>query len=174
MPIGYVLLAMMFFFTTLDSDDQVRESCFGEVELEVGLGILDDIIALGHRLVNLTILEAGRLSTIPMNEVETAYLPTLRRLQSAWQQLLTNPVKISVLYSQRLLELRTRRIRRHQICIAHLEGIVHQAERRLQYAFATILRQPHRRRMLHQLEATLKRHQQTLITEQASLQRFLG
>ncbi|SFB88014.1 hypothetical protein SAMN05216167_1011 [Spirosoma endophyticum] len=138
------------------------------------MGILDDIITYGNRVLKVTILEAGRLSIIPIEEKETTYLPALRRLQNEWQQHLTDPIKLDILYGQRLLALKPRRIRRHHICIAHLEERIDQAERRFQHVSATILREPHRSRMLYQLEATLKRHQQTLLTEQASLRRFLG
>ena len=165
---------MVFVFTTIDSEGQIRASCFGEVELEVGLGILDDITTHGDSLLNVTILEAGRLRVMPIEGRETAYLPALRRLQNDWQQLLTDPLNLNILYGQRLLALKSRRIRRHHICIAQLEGLIDQAERRFQHVFATILREPHRSRMLHQLETTLKRHQQTLRTEQASLQQVVG
>ncbi|SFF32927.1 hypothetical protein [Spirosoma endophyticum] len=166
---------MIFFFTTADALGEIREAFVGEVDLEVGLGLLDNIAAEGHRLLQVSILEAGRLNDVPVEALTgIAHLPALRKLQRAWQQILSDPVEIKALYTQHLLVLRIRRIRRHETCIACLEQLVDQSRLRFQHVSKAILREPHRSRMLHQLEATLKRHQQTLVTEQASLQRLLA
>lgn len=166
---------MIFFITTVSPQGEFQECTLGEVDLEVGLSILDNLSSQGHQLHQLTVLEAGRLSDIPVEAWATApQLPLVHRLQTAWQQVLGDAVRLNELYRRRLLGHQLRQVQRHHHCIACLEGLVEASMRRLERVAKMLRREPQRSRTLRQLETTLERHQQALRTEQRCLQQFLS
>lgn len=165
---------MIFFITTVSPQGEFQESTLGEMDLEVGLSILDNLTSQGYELRQLTVLEAGHLSVIPVEAWATApQLPVVRHLQTAWQQVLGDASRLNELYRHRLLEHRLRQVQRHHHCIACLESLVEASIRRLERVARMLRREPQRSRTLRQLEATLARHQQTLRTEQYCLQQLL-
>ena len=125
-------------------------------------------------MLKATVLDGHRFSELPLESFYgSASLPVIEALQSEWEHILSGPVTSQSVSKQSLPALIDRRVERHKACIGQLEQAVSLAEQRLQRVFTTIHREPHRTRMLNQLESVLKRHQQTLATERGSLNTFL-
>ncbi|HLL95764.1 MAG TPA: hypothetical protein VK404_12350 [Spirosoma sp.] len=164
---------MVFSLSTINQQGETREFSLSG-ELEVGCRLFDHIARRGDVLLKATVLDGNRFSELPLESFYgSASLPVMEALEREWENILNRPVTSQFGSKQRLPDLIDRRVERHKACICHLEQAVSLAEQRLQRVFDTISREPHRTRMLTQLESVLKRHQQTLATERASLFTFL-
>ncbi|QDK80812.1 hypothetical protein EXU85_20255 [Spirosoma sp. KCTC 42546] len=164
---------MVFFLTTMDQQGASREfSLMGD--LEVACKLFDHIAKKGHILLKASVVDGDRSSDIPLESFYgPASWPVIEALEREWSNILSKPINIRSVCARKLPDMISRRVERHQACIFQLEQAVVLAEQRLQRVSATILREPHRGRMLHQLEGVLNRHQQNLVTERASLSKFL-
>ncbi|GAB4023432.1 hypothetical protein GCM10028808_73880 [Spirosoma migulaei] len=164
---------MVFFLTTIDQQGVSREfSLIGD--LEVACKLFDHVAQKGHILLKASVVDGDRSSDLPLESFYgPASLPVIEALEREWQHILSEPINIRSVCAQKLPNMISKRIKRHKTCIFQLEQAVVQAEQRLQRVATTIHREPHRGRMLHQLEGLLKRHQQNLATERASFFTFL-
>ncbi|QHV96316.1 hypothetical protein [Spirosoma endbachense] len=164
---------MVFFFTTISQQGENREfSIMGD--LEAGFSILDYIGKRGDILLKAPVVDGHRTSELPLDSFYgSTSLPGMEALEQDWTHILSKPVNIRSVCAQLLPDLIARRVERHKICIGQLEQAVVLAELRLQHVSDTIHGEPHRTRMLNQLEMVLKRHRENLSTEQASLYALL-
>ena len=165
---------MIFFLTALNRQGEMR-TFWLSTEIEAGFTFLDNAVRRGDTLISVAIMEGSQKSQLPIDIFDgQAWRPELDALKNEWKQILSHPAPINALYKRRLSTLKNKRAQRHQVCIARLEQLVTEAQHRLDRVRDGVHSEPCRSRMLHQLEKTLKRHQQNLTTERAGLSKLIG
>jgi hypothetical protein len=138
--------------------------------LEAGLDVVSSIASKNNRLLEVILVDEGRLTQLPIEAFDGQPFSTcIQQLETQWKLLLSKPANSGL----PLGDLTRRRIKRHHSNILHLNQAVYLAQQRLQRAQETIHREPHRNLILGQLERSLERCQHNLAVEQASLQRYL-
>ncbi|MFD2934024.1 hypothetical protein [Spirosoma flavum] len=165
---------MFLIFTTIDSENQLRDFSWWFSSLEIALEVLSSVALRGKQIIKAEILDNDqRINLSPEAFDGSTMSSSIQQLESEWQQILSEPVNLRSVHNEWLVALVRKRIRDNEAHIAQLELAIKTTEQNCRRIRNSICDKRCPSKQLKELEVLLNQYKQYLFNAQTRQKKIL-